>query len=111
MTTRNVLLSVALGAACVVLVGCAASANPAVGTSNAEGLVAGFWRGLWHGIIAPVALVISWFSRDVSIYEVHNNGGWYNFGFLFGLSMLGGGSHAGPRVARRRVSAVVTIRE
>jgi hypothetical protein len=31
----------------------------------------------------------------VNIYEVHNNGNWYNFGFVFGLSIVfGSGSRA-----------------
>jgi hypothetical protein len=30
--------------------------------------------------------VASLFKSNLNIYEVHNNGGWYNFGFLFGLA-------------------------
>ena len=44
----------------------------------------GFWYGLWHGIIAPIALVVGWFT-DISIYAIYNNGGWYDFGFLLGV--------------------------
>ena len=44
--------------------------------------------GLWHGIITPVTFVISLFNENVNIYEVHNNGNWYNFGFVFGLSIV-----------------------
>ena len=55
----------------------------------------GFWYGLWHGFIAPFSFIISLFSDNVAIYAVYNNGGWYNFGYLFGLSIiLGGGSKA-----------------
>jgi len=50
----------------------------------------GFWYGLWHGMILPVAWVVSWFSDDVAIYAVYNNGGWYNFGFVLGTGALGG---------------------
>ncbi len=52
----------------------------------------GFWYGLWHGLIAPVSFIISLFSDNVAIYAVYNNGGWYNFGYLFGLSIILGGS-------------------
>jgi len=38
------------------------------------GSVAGFWLGLWHGLIAPITFVISLFSDNVNFYEVHNNG-------------------------------------
>ncbi len=55
----------------------------------------GFWYGLWHGLIAPFSFIISLFDDKVAIYAVYNNGGWYNFGYLFGLSIiLGGGSKA-----------------
>lgn len=52
----------------------------------------GFWYGLWHGIIAPISFIISLFDNKVAIYAVYNNGGWYNFGYLFGLSISMGGS-------------------
>ena len=48
----------------------------------------GFWRGLWHGIIAPIAWIISLFNKDVAIYAVYNNGGWYDFGFMLGIGAL-----------------------
>jgi hypothetical protein len=48
--------------------------------------VAGFWLGLWQGFIAPFVFLASLFQSNLSIYEVHNNGAWYNFGYLFGLA-------------------------
>jgi hypothetical protein len=68
---------------------------------------AGFWLGLWHGFIAPVTFVISRFASSVGMYEVHNNGGWYDFGFLLGLGMLHGGGAAGRGAygARKRRNA------
>jgi len=87
------------------LAGCAAGTNPAARTGADA---AGFWWGLWHGVIAPVTFVVSLFDHDVSIYEVQNNGGWYDLGFLLGLScVFGGGGRAGgvPRSRRRRVGA------
>lgn len=94
------LLLVAL--AVVVMAGCAAGPNEMVDTPNEDGEVAGFWLGLWHGIIAPVTFIISLFNDSVSIYAVHNTGGWYDFGFLLGLTAIwgGGGSSAG-RASRR----------
>jgi hypothetical protein len=61
----------------------------------------GMGRGLWHGVIAPVTFVISLFSANLGIYEVHNNGGWYHAGFLLGLSMSLGGSAGGRHYYRR----------
>ena len=43
----------------------------------------GFWHGLWHGIIFPIAWVVSLFSESTAIYAVYNNGAWYDFGFFF----------------------------
>ena len=71
--------------------------NPETGVAAADGDVAGFWLGLWHGFIAPITFIISLFSDTVNIYEVHNNGNWYNFGFMFGISVSLGGSGAGSR--------------
>jgi hypothetical protein len=78
----------------LVLSGCAPGPNPQVGTAAESGVTAGFWLGLWHGVIAPVTFVISLFNADVSIYEVHNSGTWYDFGFVLGLGFLVGGSGA-----------------
>ena len=93
---------------------------------------AGFWAGLWHGMIAPVTFLehfafyrrppcpihfrvfggngwdtnefrvyaisenalVSLFVDGVSIYETHNNGRWYEFGFLLGIGAFSGGADA-----------------
>ena len=47
---------------------------------------AGFWAGYWHGMISPITFVISLFKPGVRIYETHNNGKWYDLGFLMGAS-------------------------
>jgi hypothetical protein len=73
-------------------ISCAPGPNVAARTPNREGEVAGFWIGLWHGLIAPVTFIVSLFSDKVSLYEVHNSGGWYNFGFVLGAGLfLSGG--------------------
>ncbi len=86
----------------LVLAGCAAGPNDQANSPNSGGQVAGFWLGLWHGIIAPIAFVISLFSPNVGIYEIHNSGGWYNFGFLLGLSAVWGGSSRAAGAATER---------
>lgn len=83
-----------------ILAGCAPGPNQSKGTVSERDGVAGFWLGLWQGFIAPFVFVASLFKRDLGIYEVHNNGAWYNFGYLFGLACFFGGG--GKRVARRR---------
>jgi hypothetical protein len=62
--------------------------NPLINQPDATGLVARAGAGLWHGVIAPVTLVISFFNSDVHMYEVHNAGSEYDFGFLLGLAMV-----------------------
>jgi hypothetical protein len=51
------------------------------GTPPAE-----FWAGLWHGLITPITFIVSLFTPSVRIYETHNSGRWYDFGFVIGLS-------------------------
>ena len=53
----------------------------------------GFWWGLWHGFVFPFAWIGSLFDSGIAVYAVPNNGGWYDFGFFLGVSVLGGGSH------------------
>jgi hypothetical protein len=48
-------------------------------------------------MILPFTFLVSLFSDKVSIYEVHNNGGWYNFGFLLGAGIVWGGGCAATR--------------
>lgn len=72
--------------------GCAPGPNSAEKTADAEGRTAGFFLGLWHGLISPVTFIISVFTKNVRLYEVHNNGTWYNFGFVLGAGLfLSGG--------------------
>ena len=86
----------------MLLAGCAPGPNTLTDSPDQEGEVAGFWLGLWQGIIAPVTFVISLFSDKVEMYEVHNNGGWYNFGFVIGACIIfGGGGKAGCKRRRR----------
>lgn len=62
--------------------------NPMVNQPDGAGLVARAGAGLWHGLIAPVTLVLSFFNSDVKMYEVHNAGSEYDFGFLLGLALV-----------------------
>jgi hypothetical protein len=40
----------------------------------------------------------------VNIYDVHNNGNWYNFGFMLGVSAVFSGAGRSGAAARRRPS-------
>jgi uncharacterized membrane protein len=84
-----------------ILTACAPGFNSMEDKANSEGEVAGFWQGLWHGFIAFFTLVISLFNENVNIYEVHNNGGWYNFGFILGVSIFFGGGGRGSQAVKK----------
>lgn len=59
---------------------------------------AGFWYGLWHGVISFISLIIHIFNENVTVYEINNTGGWYDFGFLIGIiTVWGGSSHVSCR--------------
>src|SRR6476661_7608884 len=88
-----------------ILAGCAPGPNHSKGTASEHDVIAGFWLGLWHGFIAPFVFVVSLFKPGLNIYEVHNNGAWYNFGYLFGLACFFGGG--GNRTSRRAVRATL----
>ncbi len=48
------------------------------------------------GTILPVTFIVSLFTDTVSIYEVDNNGNWYDVGFVLGIALF-----SGPVVAAR----------
>jgi len=61
---------------------------------------AGFWYGLWHGVISVISLIIHIFNENVAVYEINNTGGWYDFGFLLGvIGIWSGGSHVSCKSA------------
>jgi hypothetical protein len=65
------------------------------GSENFNEETAGFLMGLWHGFISLFSFIGSLFIDNLGIYEINNNGNWYNFGFILGVSMFFGGSGKG----------------
>ena len=87
--------------AVIFVSGCLAGPNGSESIPSSEGELAGFWMGLWHGIVAPVTFFISLFTDNIHMYEIHNNGNWYNFGFVLGAGIIfGGGSKASCKKRR-----------
>ncbi|NLE16821.1 MAG: hypothetical protein GX626_13250 [Spirochaetales bacterium] len=81
---KRSLLVIALALGLVLLLGgCLATQ-----TSEPASKVAGFFLGVWHGWMAPIALVVRLFKPEVRIYAVNNAGWWYEFGFY--LAIVGG---------------------
>lgn len=99
MKKKLLLLLTVVTLSMLLFSGCAAGPNTTEDIPDAEGKTAGFWSGLWHGIISPITFIISLFSDNVNIYEVYNNGAWYNFGFIVGVCVIFSG---GSRASRRK---------
>lgn len=97
---RRIACVLALLLVVALLAGCVPAANPDEGEGADP---AGFWQGLWHGAIVWISFLVSLFNPDVGIYEVKNNGNWYNFGYLLGLSIaLGGGCGGAAAGSKKR---------
>jgi hypothetical protein len=95
-----VALFAVLAATGLVLAACAAGPNDAAQAGSPE--IAGFWLGLWQGLISPITFLVSLFNSHVNIYEVHNNGNWYNTGFMLGVMVVFSGVVGSGGTARRR---------
>ncbi|HOX91983.1 MAG TPA: hypothetical protein PLC54_03610 [Spirochaetales bacterium] len=63
---------------------------------------AGFFTGFWHGLIAPISLIVQIFNKAIRVYEQANTGFWYDLGFWIALSGGAGGSAVSVRYSRRR---------
>ena len=96
-TELRILLFLGVLLLVTTLLSCTAGPNFLEDSAGANNVVAGFWCGLWHGFICLFTLIASLFSKSVTIYEVHNNGGWYNFGFVLGVGMFFGCKGRGRR--------------
>jgi hypothetical protein len=96
---RAAVLTLIIGSL-LMLTGCAAGPNDLVGGPGA----AGFWLGLWQGLISPITFIVSLFTENVNVYEVNNNGNWYDFGFMLGVACAfsGGAGGGGAASSRRR---------
>lgn len=99
MNRKQLLLIIILVLAAAVLVTGCADRNDEEGTEGSDG-VAGFWAGLWHGLILPVAFIISLFDDGVGIYEIHNKGNIYNLGFVLGTWFVFGSFLAGSKKSK-----------
>jgi len=80
MKKRIILICILLLATTLLLTGCI----PGGGTYTPDS-PAGFFWGVWHGWIAPVSLIFTFFNDHNSIFEVYNTGFGYNFGFYIAI--------------------------
>jgi hypothetical protein len=101
---RTAARATALAVLALTLAACAAGPNTAAAASGPD--AAGFWLGLWHGVILPITFIVSLFRSGVGIYEIHNDGAWYDFGFVVGALVV----FSGPLSSRRRRARPVRVR-
>lgn len=98
--TKHKTARISLGFALLLLL--SACANQIDAGISQEASAPGFWWGLWHGFVFPFAWVGSLFDPDIAVYAVPNSGGWYDFGFFLGVTVLGGGSVFGSKSKKKR---------
>jgi hypothetical protein len=80
---KKTLLVVSLAVMVLMLSACV----PGDGTSNSDDR-AGFFWGVWHGLIAPITLIWGIFDSSVHIYEKFNVGWWYDLGFFIAITAI-----------------------
>ncbi len=100
-----------LGAAAIVALGLSACVAGSAEAQHAAagGDIAQFLLGFWHGLIAPLTLIVEVINRlaphalpwSVRMYESGNTGVAYDIGFYFGL--LGVPSFGWSRWSRSRL--------
>ena len=83
---KQVLFSL-IAVAVLILTGCAHPHQIASCLPTAEE-PSGFWFGTWNGMTMFFSLIGSAFSNNITIYDVNNNGWFYNFGFVCGFSAI-----------------------
>jgi opacity protein-like surface antigen len=89
----------AILAAALALAACAATQAPDAVAPHAPG----FLLGLWHGLIFPIAWVVSLVAPNIAVYAVPNNGGWYDFGYFLGIVVFGVGARKSRVIYRDRI--------
>jgi predicted small secreted protein len=103
MKIRKMFVIVCLIVLVSITLAACGTANPMKGVALGNtGKVYGFLNGLWDGFTALFAFIGNLLlGGHWGIYQVHNNGNWYDFGYLIGVSAFFGGS-AGSAASSRR---------
>ncbi len=58
---------------------------------------AGFFSGIWHGLIIVFSLLGKLSGADIGIYAEHNTGFFYWLGYIIGIGGCGAGGGAASR--------------
>jgi hypothetical protein len=78
MNRRSYIISILTILSALLLAGCFPQ-------QAAEGEPAGFFKGIWHGWIAPISLIFGFFDQGIRIYETNNTGWWYDLGYYMAV--------------------------
>jgi hypothetical protein len=89
MNSKNYSLIIAILVVTIGLSGCA--------PASYERPEAGFFSGIWHGLIFVFSIIGKVFGADIGIYAENNTGFTYWLGFIIGLGGFGGGSYTSKR--------------
>ena len=80
MKKKNILIICATIALLLFVTSCVPGSG-----SNSPTNPAGFFKGIWHGWVAPVSLIWGLFESNIRIYEVNNTGWLYDLGFYISI--------------------------
>lgn len=101
MSARRRRWPLALTLLAVALLLSACAAGPGSRWAAPDASPAGFFAGIWHGMVVVFALIVSFFADQVAIYEPHNTGFGYDLGFVLGmLGAYSGGTHVTTKKRR-----------
>jgi len=94
-----VLLGLAIVAAAIYII----VYHVGVPTRNVDlsGAPANFLLSLRQGLVIVLSFIASWFDNNIVLYQAHDNGFWYNLGYLIALSVSVGGIARGSRTRRK----------
>jgi hypothetical protein len=93
-----VLVGVALVAAAIYII----VYHVGMPTRDLSGAPANFW-GLWQGLIIVLSFIASWFDNNIVLYQVHNNGFWYNLGYIIAIFISIGVFAGGSRETGKEI--------
>ena len=104
LAKKHLLVTVLILFATLILLNCAPG-NYRWNQEINPGHKAGFWAGIWHGLIIIITFIISLFNKKVGIYEINNAGWSYNLGFIIGLCFSILAPWRTKRMARKKQQA------
>lgn len=79
---KKQMISIGLTSVLILLLMTACMPNP---SESIDASPSGFFKGVWHGWIAPISLIFGFFNDHTRVYDPNNTGWWYDFGFYMAI--------------------------